>query len=393
MGTTTTSNRILFYSEAWGKGGIETFINNLLPFLIGAGYQADVFTTWDWKNQDDTALDKLNVARYTTFHGYRPGQVRRLIAGPRDFRTLLETGDYGIVWINTMNGMGLRFARVAKHVDVPIVIAHSHNADVGDGAKTLKRIASRAGTMLWGGCPTVNLACSSNAGKHLFGSLPYELIRNGVNVMHFRFSEGKREAARKELGIGKNTTLLGNIGRINSQKNPLFQLDVFAEYKKTDQTAMYLMLGRHDMAKEVKSRADALGLTDSLILRNPVADTSSYYCALDAFLMPSFYEGLGFAQIEAQCAALPLLSSNNMPSEADVTELSWHCSLKDSPKTWADRLHVMVKQYGTRRTEDFYMLVKDAGFSVDDTARKVLSILDSERKKHFAELRYRGRAN
>ncbi|WP_165173586.1 glycosyltransferase [Adlercreutzia sp. ZJ242] len=368
-------SKILIYSEAWGRGGIETFVRNVLPTLVEAGFEADIFSTWDWEEQDDVWLESLGVNRSAAFKGFRPGQVRRLVEGPRAFRRLLNTGGYDVVWVNAMNGMGFRFAREAERVGVPVRVVHSHNSDVGDGAKLLKRAAGNFGIALWGGSSTKNIACSADAGRYLFRGRPFDVVSNGVDVGRFRFSQAKRERAREELGVDDDVTLVGSIGRIDAQKNPLFQVEVFAEYRRMDAGSKYLMLGQPAMVDEVLERARQLGVDGALIVHEPVQDPSPYYSALDAFLMPSLHEGLAFVQIEAQCASLPVLCTDAMPEEADLTELSQRCSLNDPPVVWAERLRELVEAFRGKRCGFYADEVERAGFSSDACARKVIEVI------------------
>lgn len=53
---------VLFYSEAWGRGGIETFVRNVMPAVVGAGWEAEVFSTWDWGEGPDPALEGLRAS-------------------------------------------------------------------------------------------------------------------------------------------------------------------------------------------------------------------------------------------------------------------------------------------------------------------------------------------
>lgn len=372
--------RILFYSEAWGKGGIETFIKSIIPLLVNNNHYVEIYSTWDWAEQDRDVLKDLGVKRTSSFHGYKPGQITRLFKGVEGFRRLLKKERFDAAWINTMNGMGFLYAREAQKAGIPIRVVHSHNSDVGEGAKALKRFAGRIGVFLWGRYSTKNVACSQDAGYYLFRDNEFEVIKNGIDIERFAYTEEKRNWARKEIGINKQTTLIGNIGRINSQKNPLFQVQVFSEYLKMDQDARYLFLGKPDMIDSVNELAIQLGIKDSIIILEPVENTAPFYCALDALLMPSLYEGLSFTEIEAQCAALPILSTNTLPKEGDITELAQHCSLDESPSTWASRLLNMIDAYRGRRSPAYSAQIKNAGFSVQDSSKSVLRILGGESK-------------
>lgn len=373
--------KILFYSEAWGKGGIETFILNISPFLVKAGYQISIFSTWEWPNMDNSMLDKYGIRRFTVFHGYKPGQIKRIRQGVQSFRKLLHETDYDIVWINTMNGVGFLYAREAAYAGVPIRVVHSHNSDVGDTAKILKRIVSKVAALQWCKYATINFACSKAAGKHLFNKEPFTVINNGIDIDKFKYNERKRVETRRELGVSEKTVLLGNIGRISAQKNPLFQVQVFAEYKKIDPTAQYLFVGKPDMAEDVKQCAVNLGVGESIIIHDSVSDTSPYYCALDAFLMPSLYEGLGFVKVEAQCASLPVLCSDITPSEANITDLVMQESLENDASEWARKICELVKKFTGKRCIIYANKVSNAGFSVESCVSKIIEILNEAKNE------------
>ena len=95
------------------------------------------------------------------------------------------------------------------------------------------------------------------------------------------------------------------------------------------------MLSRRWSPKgEICKYVAELGLSDSVIFVGEVEDTSSYYSAMDFFLLPSLYEGFVLAAIEAQCSGLPCLVSDNSPSELLVLEDTEEFSLKKNASEW-----------------------------------------------------------
>ena len=369
--------KVLVYSEAWGKGGIESFVCGEISALQSNGYQFDVFTTWCWEGLATYVTDAYGVVQYAVYDGYRPNLTKRIIRGAKAFGELLATKHYDAVHINTMNGSGFVYSWVAKRHGVPTRIVHSHNSDVGAGAKAAKRVISRALTSLFGNTATVRLACSEDAGRYLFGDRPFQIVNNGIDTERFRYKAESREVIRLELGIPEGTTLLGNIGRIAPAKNPLFQLDVFAEYLKLDPDARYLMLGGGELLDEVRAHAKGLGIERGLIIHEPVVDTAPWYCALDAFLMPSLYEGLGIVRIEAQCSGLSVLISDGQPREGDLTGLSTRLSLDASPGEWAAKLYEMT-HFEVHDRGAYANAIREAGYGREQTISTMELVLRGE---------------
>ena len=77
-----------------------------------------------------------------------------------------------------------------------------------------------------------------------------------------------------------------------------------------------------------------MGLSESAVFIGTVDDIWRYYSAMDALLAPSFHEGLPIAFIEAQANGLPILSSDAVTQEADLTGLLKRAALSLSDKEW-----------------------------------------------------------
>lgn len=357
---------VLVYAEAWGFGGIESYLMGVFRALAGKGFRFTLFTTWDWSDSRDKELEELGVERVVRFKGYRPGQIRRLREGLRSFAGLLRETRFDAVHINTMNGVGFAYAREAKRQRVPVRIVHSHNSDVGEGQKALKRglHSILRNTLL--GAETTRLACSPAAGKHMFGDVGFEVVRNGVDTERFSFSKSRRSKERNKIGISDDTILAGNPSRLAPAKNPLFQLDVFSELLKIEPSSLYVMQDGGEMDADVKEYAKKLGVEDSVLWFEPRSDIASLYSALDVMLFPSLFEGLSLASIEAQCAGLPVLASSNVSKDAAITECITFESLSAPAAAWAQKMLSAARKSDSRSGYD--ALVREAGFDCYQSA-------------------------
>ena len=87
----------------------------------------------------------------------------------------------------------------------------------------------------------VRLACSTEAGKYLYGKDTFELVPNGIDVDRFTFDENKRIEMRKMLGI-RDEYVIGHVGRFNLQKNHEYLLRIFKEVQKKTPNIKILLL-------------------------------------------------------------------------------------------------------------------------------------------------------
>ena len=368
--------RVICYSEAWGQGGIETFLMSLFRRLQGKGFAFTVFSCWDWNPAMDEELASLGIDRYTVFPDHKPGQAKRLREGSAGFGELIDLIHPDAVYVNTMNGMGFLYTDVAKRKGVPVRVAHSHNSAFGSGQAAAKAVMHNFGKVVLGGSATIRLACSADAGRYLFGSRRFTMLNNGIDTNRFAFDPEARASLRTELGIPQDALLFGSVGRIAEAKNPLFQIRAFGEILCLEPGSYYLMVGDGEMKDQVVALVEELGIADRVIMPGYLPDPAPVYSALDCFLMPSLFEGLAIVCIEAQCARCAIVCSEALPPEAHVTDAEVLMPLSAGERAWAEKAVEMARMEGDRAA--YASLVREAGFDADDTACQVAGTLESE---------------
>ena len=365
--------RVLCYAEAWGQGGIESFLMSLFRKLQGNGFSFEIFSTWDWNQAMDSELEALGIPRWTVFPGHKPGQIRRLRDGSAAFGQLIESRRPHCVYINTMNGMGFLYSEVAMRMGVPVRAVHSHSTAYGSGNAVAKAIAHAFGRNTLGSSANIRLAVSRNAGKYLFGEMSFEVLPNGIDTDLYTFDETKRDLIRAKLGIPKKSPVFGSIGRLSEEKNPFFQIQVFTKILEHEPDAYYLMVGDGPLHKDCMGFVDDLGLSQRVIFTGYLSNAVGLYSVLDCFLMPSIFEGLAMSCVEAQAAGCPILCSLALPAEAHVTNLEHTMPLDAGETKWAETAVALLNESADRFS--YAIKVKDAGFDAKDTASKLASLL------------------
>lgn len=364
--------KILYYTEGWGRGGIETFILNCIRALNSDNYQITIFCTHDWDDCYDEELSKHEVVRKTVFKRHKPNLLIRTLRGAYEWRKELQTSDYDAVHINTMNGMGFLYAYIAYKYGVQCRIVHSHNSMYSDGARMIKATAHELGKLLFGRYATNRLACSSEAGSYLFGSRYFELMRNSVDTKEFQFSAEKRKIARRKCEIADKSLVLGFIGRLTENKNPEFVIEIYKEVLKKESDAALIMVGSGPLSNEIERKVSELGGSGKIVRVSGTNRVSELMCAMDVICVPSRFEGLPLICIEAQANGLSVILSTSITEEAKLTNRATFLSIEDGPTSWADAVRSISASYDGR--ERYALDVEKANYGLKALRKRLESL-------------------
>ena len=145
--------------------------------------------------------------------------------------------------------------------------------------------------------------------------------------------------------------MVGHVGRFDPQKNHAKVLSIAGELRRSGIDAHFLLVGDGPLRKMVESEAEKRGLSSQFTFAGSRSDVLQLYLhAMDAFLFPSHYEGLGLVLIEAQSCGLPCVISHVIPEEADVIPRLIHrVALDASDADWCSALAKALAARSHRR--------------------------------------------
>ena len=238
--------------------------------------------------------------------------------------------DYDIVHCHMANAAFLYFWAAKKH-GIKVRILHSHQNKYADKLTHVIRNIPliKKGLKL----STDFFACSKIAGDFLFKDRKYYIINNAIDAKKFAFNQKVRLKIRKELKLD-DYFVIGNVGRFCVQKNQKFLLDVFSKIREKGKSKL-LLIGDGELKDELKQYAKKINVDNDVIFISSTSEVEKYYCAMDAFALPSLYEGLGIVNIEAQCSGLKTFVSTAVPVEAKISDLITYIDLNSSQE-WAN---------------------------------------------------------
>lgn len=169
---------------------------------------------------------------------------------------------------------------------------------------------------------TVNI-CVSNANKKegiaLFGkSFDPVVIQNSIDGRKFD-PDREYKDVRKEFGIDRSEILLGFIARFTWQKQPLVLINAFADALKEVPEVRLLLVGDGEQKQEALMLIEKLGIKEKIVLEDFRKDVPDLLAAIDIFVLPSLWEGLPVALLEAMSMSKPIIATG-VDGTAEVIE-------------------------------------------------------------------------
>ena len=317
---------------AWmNAGGMENYIMNLYRAIDRSKVQFDFLVHHAVIGLYEQEIEELGGKVYH-FSVLDDKNVFKYIVDLRRF--FAEHKEYKIVH-GHLSSLAVFYLGVAKQYGVPFRIAHSHGAGFLHTPKGIaKYLLFR--TTKWNA--NIRLACSTEAGKYLYGNSPFEFVPNGIDVERFSFDSDVRNRLREELGL-ENNYVIGHVGRFNLQKNHEYLLRIFKGVLDRHPEARLLLLGDGELFEEIQKMSHELHIEEAIIFAGVHKDVEKYYQAMDVFVLPSVFEGLPVTGIEAQYSGLPCVLSDKITKEVKITDLVHFVGISDKDvTTWIDVL-------------------------------------------------------
>lgn len=351
--------RVLHILQRMEAGGTQALLMNIYRKIDRSKVQFDFLVVYREKQFYDDEIEKMGGRVYKL--SFR--EDLNLHKFQNDLTKFFKQHhEYRIVHCHAYT-IGYFCLKAAKKAGIPIRIAHSHNNETVHDIKYLPKLFMQKMFTIYA---TDLFACSDEAGKYLFKDKPFQVLKNAIDSRIFIANTEIRREIRKELEL-ENKFVVGHVGRFHPQKNHDFLIDVFAEIKSKRQDAELILVGTGPLEERIQKKIANNGLLNCVHFLGNRKDMNRIYQAMDVFVFPSLFEGLGIVAIEAQAAGIPIVCSEGLPPETDITPIYRKLKLSEGTEKWADAAIKMSQSLNAHTNMQQYVI--DAGFDMNATAK------------------------
>jgi glycosyltransferase involved in cell wall biosynthesis len=212
--------------------------------------------------------------------------------------------DFSVVHIHTERA-NFYYGLISKLLGVPVIIRTIHNCFSFKGILRYRRIIQRWALRLLG-VRHVSISPSVKSTETEYFSNPTIMIQNWYDrETYYPPTIHEKHLSREELKISAEKFVLLSVGNCSPIKNHSIIINAISQME--DRNILYLHVGIEEDNHSEKALSETLGVRHQIRFLGYLAEIRPYLWAADVFVMPSLYEGVGIAALEAIAAGLPCI--------------------------------------------------------------------------------------
>lgn len=322
-----------------GIGGNEIFVMNFFRNIDKEKFQMDFIiyddSRMDFYDEIISAGSKVYICKSNIKNKYL-NTLSQIIKA----RRVLIKNKYDIIHCHSCSFLGIFKGVIAGKLSKDIkIISHSHNPGISKNT-WIDKITRKLFKSYLSNIVDLGFACSDIAGEskyttNFMQSKRFKIAKNAIEVNKFLFKKDVRKEMRKKYKID-DELIIGNIGRLEKQKNQQFLLNVFMEIKKKECSAKLLIIGEGSLEENLKRYAIENGMDKDVIFVGKVSDSEKYYNMMDIFVLTSIYEGFPFVMVESQINGLPAVVSTAITKNVNILGNVKFVPLERTQEQWAE---------------------------------------------------------
>lgn len=332
--------KIVQYVGYLSDGGAESLVRDYAIVMTQLGHDVTVITTYPPRNTANyRALRDNNIKVISIFKsrsyvnriGYR--LLQGLYVAPF-LLCILKRIHPDVIHVHMEHLHTL--SPIVNHLSCKVVYTCHNEVEYYFGADMKDEY--KAARLLIDKCNMLLIALHDKMAEDLQSKFPSAriiVINNGIDFSRYLNIDMSRTEIRKNIDVPKDAFLIGHVGRFTEQKNHKFLVDVFEQVSKINPNSHLLLVGVGPLLEITKKQLEDKKLLSKTTMLANRSDIPYLLKAMDVFLMPSLFEGLSIALLEAQVAGVRCVVSNKMNSAVYLSYNTIPLDLSQSLNVWA----------------------------------------------------------
>lgn len=294
---------------AQSAGGVAEYLANLLKYMNKDLYENILVVSNDYNNEEELLRE---CDKHYFVEMIRKINFKSDIKAIKKIRKIVKNEKPDIIYLHSSKAGALgRLALFLNHKIKIIYNAHGwyFNADIGKKKKIYqlieKILAIKADKII----AISNSEYKSALEKKICKRNKLVLIENGIDIKEFEDCSNYREIMREKFSIPRGDVLVGIVGRISEQKDPMTSIKAASKIIKENKHIHFMFVGTGDLEQEIIKYSKKNGIDENIIITGWVKDVKKYISAFDIALLPSKWEGFGLAIVEYMVCKKPIITT------------------------------------------------------------------------------------
>ena len=317
-------------------GGAQEVVRTLSEELMESGCPTVVCSFKDGPlraqiEQEGIPVEVLPQRRYSILAF--PFYVREMIAIRRELVNLVQKYQVDVIQTHLLRSLDFLVVTLRFGSQRPLVFWTVHNFNFALRPEQLPRFRWLAGAKQaahsrlyrwmahW-----VNgfIAVSNDVAAAILKTIGpvqdrIEIISNGVDTRRY-LAEVDRSAARSSLGFTRDEILYTVVGTLKEQKGHRYLIEAVTPLIAHTPQLNILIVGDGELRGRLEEQVRSAGIERNVHFLGNRSDVPAILSASDAFVLPSLWEGLPMALIEAMASGLPVIATQVSGSQQVVEQ-------------------------------------------------------------------------
>jgi glycosyltransferase involved in cell wall biosynthesis len=230
-------------------------------------------------------------------------------------RQFLKANRINVIQTNNLGSQDYLTLAVAKTLGVPVVTFNFHSERIFPPERERSTLAAIR-SWLYRRCrrwASDYVAVSPGTKDSMLQRLKLKsdqvtVICNGVDTERFSQADN-RCRVRARLGLPESAQLLTTVGTLKPVKGHEHLIAAAGRVREHYDDVHFLLVGDGPLRPELEAQVAAAKLADRIHFLGSRRDVGELLAASDAFVLPSLWEGLSMALLEAMAAGKPVVAT------------------------------------------------------------------------------------